>query len=403
MMSKVTIKRLLPGRELFYRKMFCHFRWLFYPVKSVRKLLLRLHHRFRVGIWILSEKESSGIFPVIAFAGQEKNKNYLTSLIFNGPTNEIYAGKMWRRNIIKKMDAVSQGCSLVILEASDYSHESFGNKGCFFIPCWVSGTVDIPDDILITRKENIKSDLKKIRKYNLQYEVTNNKQEFYNFYHTMYLPYITATHGNLAIPMVYHDMEKKLKDCNLLLIKKDSESIAAQLIVYEKNIPRFWSIGIKDGNTDYLKYRVIGAIEYFTMSYLKQQGYKKAHFGATRAFLNDGVLQHKKKWDLQIGKPSEMKFLVKPLEKSIGVKNFFLRNPFIYMEKNLYHGAVFMNGDQLHSKEDFEKIYKTYFFKGLSRLHVYLFDYNGMNKEELIPSELLDKISLYSADTIFRK
>ena len=62
-----------------------------------------------------------------------------------------------------------------------------------------------------------------------------------------------------------------------------------------------------------------------------------------------------------------------------------------------------MENDQLSSEKDFEKIYKDFYIKGLSRLNIYLFGENERNIREIIPSKFLDKMSICSAERLFQK
>ncbi len=55
----------------------------------------------------------------------------------------------------------------------------------------------------------------------------------------------------------------------------------------------------------------------------------------------------------------------------------------------------------MRSKEDLEEVYKDYYQKGLSTLNIYLFDGNERDIRKIIPSELSEKISIYSAEGLF--
>ncbi|GIL20018.1 MAG: hypothetical protein BroJett041_11320 [Candidatus Jettenia caeni] len=338
-------------------------------------------------MWVISGKESPET-PII-FAGNGKNKNYIGTLAFDSSCNEINMGKIRRGNLPKIINKKYQDYFLRILEVNNTSHRVSDAEKGFLIPCWISQEADISVDTATLRKYE-----KQINKWNLQFEMTNERYQFDKFYNTMHLPYITKVYGNGAFLMPYENMKKNLKKCDLLLIKKDNEHIGGNLIIYEKDVPRLWSLGIKDGNTDYLKTGVTIAIDYFAIKYLKQKGYKKLNFGGTRAFLHDGVLQYKKRWGLQIVGSSKMGFLIQPLTKSVNVKNFFLRNPFIYIEEDKLNGAVFIESDQLCSQEDLKKIYKNYYVKGLSKLNIYLFGDNERNTGEIIPPELRERMSI---------
>ena len=400
MMKDSKTKKTIAITKLTYQKLPFYFRWLFYPVKFI----YRLAHKLRIDIWIISGKEHLNTPLTIIFAGCERNKNYFAKLAFDSSYSEIHIGKKWLWNLFRIVSKGAQDYSLIVLEMDRAFYRLFNSKKSFFIPCWIGGEVDISGDISsLIKTDSHKTDIRRIKKYNMQFEVTNEQSQFDNFYNHMYLPYITNAHRNTAFPVTDSDMKKNFKNCDLLLIKKEKEYIGGVLLIYRKSVPCIWSFGVKDGNTDYLKAGVIGAQCYFAVVYLKEKGYKKMHFGGSRAFLKDGVLQYKKERGLQVMGSPRKGFLVKPLSNSAGTKGFFLRNPFIYLNKSKLIGAVFVENDQLSSEKDFEKIYKDFYIKGLSRLNIYLFGENERNIREIIPSKYLDKMSICSAERLFQK
>ncbi|UJS17262.1 MAG: hypothetical protein L3J17_15320 [Candidatus Jettenia sp.] len=394
-MNNTELKEFIPPVKQTYRKTSYSPRGFLSPIRLLYRLLQQFDRKFRVNAWVISGDESLKTSITTIFTGNKKNKNYLNNLLFNNFCSEIYIGKIWRWNSIKIVHKKPLGCSLRISEIHKNSRKLPGNKASFFIPCWVGGEADLSADIsTIIHKKSLNSDLNKIKQGNMQFEITKEKSRFDNFYYTMYLPYITRVHKNRVIPLPYETMKKNLKRCDLLMIKKDSEFIAGQLIIYNNDMPRLWFTGLKNGNIDYLKDHITGAMYYFAMTYLKQKGYKRVHFGLTRPFLNDGVFQYKKKRSLQITDSSKIGFLIQPLTKSVNVKNFFLRNPFIYIDEDKLNGAVFIESDQLCSQEDLKKIYKNYYLKGLSKLNIYLFGDNERNTREIIPPELRERMSI---------
>ena len=374
-----------------------YFRWIFFPIKIVHKLI----DKFRINIWIITGKDSLERQISIIYAGSEKHKVYFAKLVFDGRYSEISIGK-WLWNLISIIKKRSQNCSLFILEVKVNKplYTLFKNKNSFFIPFWIAGEVDISIDTeLLVKSKSYKNDLRKIRKQNFEFDVTNEEYQFDSFYYSMYLPYITKAHGDAAILMKYSEMKKQLKNCDLLLVKKEKEHIGGILIIYESNVPRLWSIGIKDGNSDYLKAGVSGALDYFSMIYLKQKGYKKMKFGLSRAFLKDGALQYKKSRGLQVVDSTKNGFLLKPLSSSIATKEFFINNPFIYVDQDGLTGAIFLENDQLHSEKNFKRIHKKYKLEGVSKYVVYPFGDNMRNIEDIVPAELSDRWTICSAES----
>lgn len=395
-MGSQSKKLLAFAKRTYQRSPFC-FRWLFSSIVIIYRLIYRLNYKLRINVWILSGTESAKVPLTIIFAGTAHNKEYFAKLAFNNFYTEKYLGKAWRWNLMKRINKMARDCSLMVLEVNTAFYQAFGDKKSFFIPRWIGQEADISVNTSSFNRHE-----KQINKHNLRFEVTNDRNQFDKFYQDMYVPYITKVFGNTAILMSYYEMEKNFKNGILLLVKRDEEFIAGEIIVYEKNGPRLAGLGIKTGNMDYLKTEVMLAIYFFAIKYLRQEGYNKLHFGSSRAFLKDGVLQYKKRWRLQVVDDKNIGFLIKPLCGSDGVKEFFLKNPFIYLDQGVFCGAIFLRKDQLHSRADLEKIYKDYYEEGLSKVKVYLYGNGEKIMGDLIPPELHKKMSICSAESLFQ-
>ncbi len=360
--------------------------------------IYRFVSKLRTDVWIVSIKESMKDPLSIIYAGREINKNYLAKLAFDSSYREIYVGRIWLWNIASIIKKKSKDCSLIVLEVHKAFYKLFLSKKSYFIPLWLYGEVDISSSI---KNDSVRSDARRIRKNNLDFELTREQYEFDNFYYNLYLPYINNTHENRAFILTYNEMKSDFRKCELLLIKKEKETIGGILINYKNAVPRLWSIGVKDGNTELLKVGVIGSLYYFAVEHLRQKGYKKVHFGSSRAFLKDGVLQYKKKWGVKITGSTKSGFMIKPLSSSISIDKFLIDNPFIYVDQNKYSGAIFIADDQLSSIDSFKRYYKEYSLRGVSKVVLYLYGENIQSMEDKIPSELSGKLQILSAEGCF--
>jgi len=368
------------------------------PPVFFRRLYWQIYQLFcklRTDVWILSLDDPTQDQMSIIYAGREINKNYLASLAFASSCREIHVGRIWLWNLFRTIKNKSHNCSLAALEINTVFYRMFRNTRSYFIPLWLYGEVDISTCI---KSDSIKSDIRRIRKHNLTFELANEQYEFDNFYNDQYLPYISRAHEDRAFILTYNEMKRDFNKCELLLIRKEKEKIGGILINYKYDVPRLWSIGVKDGNTALLKIGVIGALYYFAVEHLKQKGYKKVHFGSSRAFLKDGVLQYKKKWNVNITGSTKSGFMIKPLSSSKSIKKFLINNPFIYVDQNRYSGAIFVVEDKLSSMDSFKKYYKEYSLRGVSKVVLYLFDKNTKSMEDRIPAELSGKLQVLSAE-----
>jgi hypothetical protein len=325
--------------------------------------------KFRLNVWLLEGKEKhSGSELAILYAGHLLNKNYIAHLAFGDDYHESHLGKAWIWSVasIARSNPV---VVLVVTETEENYFKRFGRRDDFYIPCWIDGVIEFSRfNTQMQHSENIKSDLRKIRKQNYQYEITSELDKFELFYHTMYRPYILKAHGNRAALMSYEAMINKAGITKLLLIKQGDEYVAGENLLFEEGRVRAWSLGVKDGDYKYVKDGVLGALYYYKIQYLSGLGYDRFHSGACRSFLKDGVLQYKKKWGLRLTQARPGGFWIRTSGKSDGAKAFIQNNPFIHIKDGALHGLVFWGGDAEVSQVLVDHIRKAYDIPGLQEL-----------------------------------
>ena len=188
---------------------------------------------------------------------------------------------------------------------------------------------------------------------------------------------------------------------DLLLIKEQDEYVAGVLLHYKKDKAKLSTLGVKDGNLDYVKNGAIGALFCFTFQWAREKGFAAIDFGGSRPFLKDGILRYKRKWNQKISNKKEIGFFVGVLSETDGAKGFFLNNPFIYEDQTGLNGAIFVAGDRHLSADDFARIHKQHYHQGLSKLVIYQFDQTNGITCSRVPPEFSDCIAVCSAKSIF--
>jgi hypothetical protein len=362
---------------------------------SLRRII---NYILKFNIWFIKGTEVQSRHRLrIIYGGDLQSRNFIISLAFGDKYEVIELGKRGLLDIFLNAKGIRQSCCIIILKVNETLCKVIKTNRDFYIPLWVHGEIDIP---LSSLKRSIKNTVKKINKERFSFETTTEELQINNFYYNMYLPYVIQRHGNVAILTEYQDVKQSLESgaCDLLLINKKNEYIAGMLILYQENGPRLWLLGIKDGDQCYLKDHAGIACYYLASSYLQEQGYGSVNLGGSRGFLNDGVLQFKKKWGFRLVGKSEGGFVIKPVFASRGLKGFFQRNPFIYMDQRRLCGAIFVENDEDCCSKSFEKLCKCLWLNGLSKLNIYRFrDGAGANHMTVTP-EIFDKMTIRVAE-----
>jgi len=157
----------------------------------------------------------------------------------------------------------------------------------------------------------------------------------------------------------------------MLFILQQGHAIAGCLIHYESQRPHLINMGVKEGDSAYISAGAMGAIYYFGLLSVGSEGYTRAAVGWSRAFLNDGVLLYKKQRGACLAESYSIGFRLKRMQASAGAEAFFKNNPFLYIAKGKYYGALFIDGGQQLSEQEFEEIKEKYYLEGMAALIVY--------------------------------
>jgi hypothetical protein len=342
-------------------------------MRRVLSLFTRLKttiNSYRGDTWILRGMEKHcGEEITLLYVGSEVNRNYVAGLIYGDSYDMEYHGKNWIWSTIRKKGNSSD---LSIRELPFVAQNIFRNKRSFIVPTWVNQTMDLSIDLdsWISKDRTLAHDRRKIKKYDLHPVITKDPGSFDNFYHFMYLPYMTKRFGNKASISEYALLKRLMESGELLFVNQGQESIAGMLIDYEGGVPRLLVLGIKDADPTFISQGAGGAAYQFAIQYIKERGYTFLSLGSTRAFINDGVLQHKEKWGIKVSNSKNVVFQLCPQSLNSGVKSFLVNNPFMCIHAAKLTETIFTgSGNSLDSSE-IDDIFRKYQLNGVKTLRV---------------------------------
>ncbi|MFT7879759.1 MAG: hypothetical protein ABXS91_05110 [Sulfurimonas sp.] len=368
--------------------------------------LKKFIRRYRVDLWILEGVDPKSKTPLsILCSANDWDRSYLAKITLEDDYREYYVGRSWLWNIRRTAQKAKQEPSMIIVSVKNSRRKFLETGNWFYIPVWIDGTTDLPLKPEIKKKETLKSDLRKIKKSAFEFEVSRDRQQLDDFYHNMFTPFIRKVHGDCAYILPYEKMKKHYEEDKgeLLLIKKGNEYIAGMLILYTKNKPLFKSLGIRDGNLEYVKNGIIGALYHFSLQYLEKKNFSTVSYGLSRGFLRDGVLQYKKKWGHRVDITSGNTFALRVLSYTEATKYFLENNPFIIEDKGSLDGIVFLNEENIDSPQKLEQLTKVYAYPGLSRLFYYVSETNMKKLQNSLPEKWSTQIIFKSTEKFIKR
>jgi hypothetical protein len=362
------------------------------PVEKALLPLARLYgriSRLRKNVWVLSGTVGGEPLSIL-FAGGKTDKAYIAELAFRNNFKERCLGNAWLWSMPFLFKKMKKDCQVGIFEMEGRFMKFLG-KG-FFVPAWVGGEVDLADADRL-KLDSKKSDVRKIRKYGLSHEVTSDPARFDEFYRLMYRPHISKAHGEKAHYTSLEEVKTRLGECELMLIKKGPECLGGGIIHYRKESAKLWVLGMAEVTEDCLKSAATAGFDHFAEERLKQKGYARMHYGGSRPFLKDGVLQYKRHRGLVLKDHVKRGFLVSISSVSPGVRDFLVENPFLYLKDGDIAGAIFMEADKV-SSGSITSTYEDYYIPGMRGLDVFTLGGAPPDAKGLVPPELAGKIEI---------
>jgi len=308
-------------------------------------------------------KRSKLDFSAVVFASTELAE-YFSKLSYAEEPKIKFLGKKTYHDISSIVKSLNP--DVVFVEGNQrFSQFLFSNE--FFVLPLINFTLDISDswDVICSRMHRNKRNLfRKIKNRGFTYEITTDFEKFKLFYHEMYVTYILKRHGKSAHVVDFSECERMFRNGELLLVKLDGEIISGVIYVPQGDTLYCPIAGIRDVE----KNLTIGghAQLYFVILWAKQHGYTTIDYGSCKPFLEDGVVQHKKRLGMKL------KSLNWRDSKIFGLKfcnfneqtvDFLSDNPFIFTDAKNQNGLVL-----LHSYD--EDLHNKYYVPGLSGLFV---------------------------------
>jgi len=304
-----------------------------------------LSKTLRVGARLLAAPYSviSGVEPGsnqtldILWSGPEEHRAYLSQRIFRDkPSTARTIGRHSLLSVDALLDRHNCQMSLVVGPRSLMLRSMPDTD--MQLPLWVTTEVPIDNDSLIRQSRDVRTSVKRFQKNGYDWNITSRPGDMRAFFDSIYLPTIQKSHGAAALPTSVSDRLKQLErgDVELLQVLLDGKSIAGLIIDYRHTTPALREIGVLDGSKTIKRTGVIPSLNYFAFEHLGAHGYETASLGMSRCFLNDGVLQFKRKFGTAVSDGSLETIFMRIPTLTPALRSMLCANPcFSWRDKNL--------------------------------------------------------------------
>ena len=376
------------------------------PVYFFLKEILLFASPFRFSVCLLQGKEKwGGDSLTTLFLGDERGVLNLSNLLYSEEPVKERLGKIFIWRIKSRINLDLPRTDLIFIKIDGLFSRFLSRQGFIIIPELILFMVDIskplPEILKLSKNKSMRENLREMRRHNYSYEMTQDPAKFEYFYHQMYLPYVTKRYEELAFITGFQDMERAFKKGLLLLIKRGNDYIAGNILKMDHDTVFSVSLGIKGGETKYLKEGVLIACNYFTILWAKDKGYKWFDIGHSIPFFKDGLFNYKKSLGMGIKISTRVRTVLgmKICNFHQGVRNFLEKSPFIFIDQEKIKGLILVEQNHPLTLDEVQSLVKTYSIPGLDCMVILSHQGFTQQAEEFANSCSPQRLNLISTKT----
>lgn len=321
----------------------------------------------------------SGHQVSIVCATGDKSASYIANLLLKPGYERESLGHSWIWTVTGCAKRRAPHAQLLLVEVGGRKLSLF-DRECFRIPVWVKSEIHLPVPQRLSKRKTYREDARKIQEAGFHYEVSSDPEQLTGFYHDMYVPLVSRSHGASAVVRSSSNLFAGPTSYELLLVKQKDAVVAGLVISYEPDAPRLHMLGVLGGDRHLIKQGALVACYFFALEHLQNAGYQKINAGSSRAFINDGVLTYKRKFGQRLAGHYPVYFVLKIMRHNDQTNALLQGLPVVCEMEGELHSLVFTDTEQLAELQRSPRKRSRFFIEGTVSLTACVLD--GSDRQE---------------------
>jgi hypothetical protein len=258
---------------------------------------------------------------------------------------------------------------LVLARVDKLAASSFFPSTYLRIPEIVDTGRVLPDnpDSLLRASESLARDIRLTRQNNLETSVSGLLDDFEEFYHSMYVPFIRARHGAAARLRNEISLRNCFRRGGLIWLGGGGERLAGLVFELTGDVVGIRAYATRDGYAGLEKKGVprfvatASPLYFHAISHATQRGCHLVDFGGCRACLTDGLLLYKRKWGIGVHfRPANQFYtLIRWTAWNAAVATFFADLPLLHQNGSRLTAITAIPLAQMATQADADRIYRA--------------------------------------------
>ncbi len=346
------------------------------PVIRNLKILLFFFSELRVHVLLLhvSSEENNGPWDVL-YIGHKRQLQILMDLLGSDNYRIGKSGTLFFWQIIPYLNGPESRADLVIININSLLYRYIKPEHDFRTPDSVKSVLELSgsfDEVRRGFSDNIIRKMKNCSSSDHSYKILHDEPSLKHFYHEMYVPYIKRRFTERAVIDSYYKTRRLLRTGFLLAVQKKRGLLSGAICRIRNDTFVFELVGIEKGDITLLKEGALDLLYYYSILVAIDKKCSRIDFGKSRPFLNDGLVQYKKKWGTKIFRnPKQCREIAIRMGHSRkAARAFFSDNYPILLDNNDLSGLVLTKNEDPLDSSHIRHFKKAYYDLGLKRLFV---------------------------------
>lgn len=239
----------------------------------------------------------------VVCVGSEITKNELCRVLFSDRPQECGPDRIALWQIPGAMHRWLADADLVVLQHGRWQPWKPQARYAFSICPSIRQVLDISPsrDIVISRMHSERRrHWRKMSRLGFTFDYTRQLDDFEVFYHTMYVPYISARHTNRAVISPYGIHKLYFDSGGLIFIRYEDQCVAGVLCRAVRDVCQVGPLGVREGCFNLVQKELMLAIYWSTVEWAWERKLKIVDWNYSRGWQSDGVFRFKRYWGTRI-------------------------------------------------------------------------------------------------------
>lgn len=333
----------------------------------VRRALAPLGE-LRVPVAWYAGQTPGGLSARVLAAGDRLATKYFLGRIFANEPARTSCGSVLLTSLPRVLRDLRGEADMTLAEVDRIASGWLFDSDYLRVPNWIVATMPVSQDMtpLAKRNGDTRDDWRVVRKRGLRIEDSHRPEDFETFCNEMYLPFIQQRHGSQSVFRTAGYLRRSFRHGGLFHVCDGKERIAATLYAVDGNIMRMLCFGTAGGSYEPVRRGAMIAVYGYSAELALAKGCTLLDYGGSRPCARDGVLQFKRKWEMDFGCKQHIR--VDMLTR--------WERPGPFIQEFLTHSPIFFRqGQELNllaasSTLDPATLRDQLWVNGLSRMHV---------------------------------